>query len=148
VPYLGNLSLNDATQELQKNNLLIGSTTYIDSMLAFGLVVSQSPSAGRQVDRMTRVDVTLSKGPVQAKSVDLNLGDFTSDDDGLVVTVKITQVDLTQGVDSDVKLIRETSVGRNTNPLSFQVSGYKNDIIEWRLYVNDVLKKSGNVDFK
>lgn len=65
VPSLTAHTLRDAKIELLKDNLNIGSTNYsFSDSIPTGIVLSQNPVAGMKISSSTKVNLTVSQGPI------------------------------------------------------------------------------------
>ena len=78
VPNLVNLTEEAATQQIEESRLTVGEITEEYSRrVEAGLVISQSPRAGREVERGSAVDLTISLGEEPIDYTDLKLDEAT-----------------------------------------------------------------------
>jgi beta-lactam-binding protein with PASTA domain len=65
VPSLVRRTLSDAKIELLKDNLMMGTTSYsFNDSIPTGIVMQQNPAAGAKIVATTKVNLTVSQGPV------------------------------------------------------------------------------------
>ncbi len=79
VPYVVGESDGDAQAILKAENLVVNKVTYeYDENVAKGKVVSQSIKAGKKVEKGTKIDLVVSKGPKPEEKIDVpNLSGLT-----------------------------------------------------------------------
>lgn len=71
VPDLGGMNLEDARQALEDANLSVGNITYRASESSTDMVIGQSPGPTSQVSEGSFVDLTLSSGEEDIRSVQI-----------------------------------------------------------------------------
>ena len=70
VPYLLNLSKDDAVQQIESAGFEVGKVDEaFDDSVPEGNVCDQSPSANSQADKGSKIDIVLSRGPEPAEKV-------------------------------------------------------------------------------
>ena len=130
VPNLSNLTQDEAISLIEESRLTVGEITEeYSGRVEAGLVISQSPRSGREVERGTTVDLTISLGAELIEVPDftdlelldaadlirelgLNLGDVNEEfsdtiDDGVVISQSISagsQVEVGESIDLAVSL--------------------------------------------
>ncbi len=140
VPYLINSTVDSARSALNEQGLILGEISYDTSAsVAAGSIIKQSPSAYKDAERNTRVDITVSLGPLQTKNMSINLLTYGLYEDSKDVTVKTKYLDGT----------REKTVysGSNacTDTITFEISGVNG--VYWELYIGGEKKGSGTEYF-
>ncbi|NTW72320.1 MAG: Stk1 family PASTA domain-containing Ser/Thr kinase [Eubacteriaceae bacterium] len=88
------MTVEEAKSAILADGLQIGEIKEVaSSKYEKGIVVSQSPEANLEVNKNSVVTLTVSKGKVKSKTVNIDLGSFTNYDPPKKVDVKVILID-------------------------------------------------------
>ncbi|MGI5825551.1 MAG: Stk1 family PASTA domain-containing Ser/Thr kinase [Bacillota bacterium] len=138
VPNLESLSLEDAKQKLEEKGLSLGEVTQKNSdSYSPNQVMSQNVSPGSEVEKGSKVNVVVSKGPkLESKSIRIDASAYIPDDGGIhSVTINVTdeagknQSDTTPNCQYGSTVSKSFTVsGRAT--VTIKVDGVTVDVLE------------------
>ena len=142
MPKLTNNSLNQAKSLIIENGLIVGTVTYETSdSFEEGMVMQQTPAAFMEVDKDTVVDLVVSLGKENSKTIRIDLSNHTSIDDPDKVLVRVDLMD-TDGSN----LVTVYSDTKNKNDkiyVSMTGTGTKH----YKIYIEKDLRATFEVSF-
>ena len=137
VPDLTGYSQSDAKIFLERAGLVLGKSTYKDSNQPYNTVIDSSPKLGKEVDKGSKVDIVLSRGPVKTVSVYINLSEYTSDLDPETVHVRVV---------GNGTAVFEDNVNKRSG-VSVTFKGYENNSYDYTVYIDGENRGSRKVSF-
>ena len=124
------MSLSEAKSKIESLGLVVGDVEY-DTSTKYGkdVVISSSPSQYEEVTKGSSVDLVVSKGLIQSKTMSIDIGDFC-DSTGKKVKVDIVYVDpdgntstAYSGTTKDTDIIRVTFKGYGVGYYKVYIDG-------------------------
>ncbi|MCL1912967.1 MAG: Stk1 family PASTA domain-containing Ser/Thr kinase [Eubacteriaceae bacterium] len=140
-----NMTLTQATEELAKAGLRVGDTKRKGNSSAPGIVIEQSKAAGTEVARNSKIDLTVSKGPLTTISRTIDMGYVLSG-----VTDAYVQIQVTSSVDGEPEeeIYADSFFPTTQNTLEIVIQGYVNDVVDYFVFVDGVRKYQNSTVIK